>query len=66
MKNVSNAFKKVIKDGGPFYAYAKVTLSNGTQLELNPRMIFTFLGIITQNPAKVVFHWELLLPKLLI
>lgn len=44
MKNVSNAFKKVIKDGGPFYAYAKVTLSNGTQLELNSRDDFYIDG----------------------
>ena len=33
----------------------KVTLSNGTQLELNSKDDFTFLGIITQNPAKVGF-----------
>lgn len=44
MKNVSNAFKKVIKDGGPFYAYAKVTLSNGTQLELNSKDDFYISG----------------------
>nr|DAF09690.1 MAG TPA: Putative tail protein [Caudoviricetes sp.] len=44
MKNVSNAFKKVIKDGGPFYAYAKVTLSNGTQLELNSKDDFYIEG----------------------
>lgn len=32
MRNVSNAFKEVIKNGGPFYAYAKFLLSDGTEL----------------------------------
>lgn len=31
-KNVSNDFKNIIKSGGPFYAYAEVTLSNGVKL----------------------------------
>ena len=29
MKNVSNEFKNIIKSGGPFYAYASITLKNG-------------------------------------
>ena len=32
MKNVSNEFKKIEKSGGPFYAYAKCTLMDGTEL----------------------------------
>ena len=32
MKNVSNDFKNIIKSGGPFYAYAKCTLLDGTEL----------------------------------
>lgn len=35
MKNVSNEFKKIIKQGGPFYAYANIVLSDGTELELD-------------------------------
>ena len=34
-KNVSNSFKNVIKKAGPFYAYAKITLSNGTEFILD-------------------------------
>lgn len=35
MKNVSSLFKDVIKNGGPFYAYAKAVLSDGTELEFD-------------------------------
>lgn len=35
MKNVSNNFKNVISKGGPFYAYAKIVLRDGTELELD-------------------------------
>lgn len=35
MKNVSNNFKDVISKGGPFYAYAKIVLRDGTELELD-------------------------------
>lgn len=35
MKNVSNNFKKVIKNGGPFYSYAKVLFSDGSEIILN-------------------------------
>ncbi len=35
MKNVSNNFKKVIKNGGPFYSYAKVLFSDGSEITLN-------------------------------
>lgn len=35
MKNVSNNFKEVISKGGPFYAYAKIVLRDGTELELD-------------------------------
>ena len=34
MKNVSNEFKNIIKSGGPFYAYASITLKNGEKLVL--------------------------------
>lgn len=34
-KNVSNLFKEVIKTGGPFYCYASVVLSDGTELTLD-------------------------------
>ena len=33
-KNVSNEFKNIIKSGGPFYPYIKMTLSDGTELNL--------------------------------
>lgn len=35
MKNVSNNFKKVIENGGPFYSYAKVLFSDGSEIALN-------------------------------
>lgn len=35
MKNASNSFKNVISKGGPFYAYAKIVLRDGTELELD-------------------------------
>ena len=35
MKNVSNNFKDVISKSGPFYAYAKIVLRDGTELELD-------------------------------
>lgn len=35
MKNVSNNFKKVIKNGGPFYSYAKVLFLDGSEITLN-------------------------------
>lgn len=35
MKNVSNNFKKVIENGGPFYSYAKVLFSDGSEITLN-------------------------------
>lgn len=33
-KNVSNEFKNIIKSGGPFYPYIKMTLSDGTELNI--------------------------------
>lgn len=33
-KNVSTNFKNVIKNGGPFYSYAVITLSDGTKIDL--------------------------------
>mgnify|MGYP001862906509 CR=1 FL=1 len=35
MKNVSTEFKKIEKSGGPFYAYAKCTLLDGTELNFD-------------------------------
>lgn len=34
-KNVSNAFKNVIKNGGPFYSYARMVLADGTEIILD-------------------------------
>ena len=44
MKNVSTAFKEVIKNGGPFYAYAKFKLVDGTELEMTSRKDFYISG----------------------
>ena len=44
MKNVSNAYKKVIEQGGPFYLRAKVTLADSTVLELTPERDFQIDG----------------------
>lgn len=44
MKNVSNAFKEVIKNGGPFYAYAKFVLADGTQLTMTSQKDFYIDG----------------------
>lgn len=33
-RNVSNEFKNVIANGGPFYAYAEILLQDGTQLTI--------------------------------
>ena len=41
MKNVSNNFKKVIKNGGPFYSYAKVLFSDGSEITLNSENDFS-------------------------
>lgn len=50
MKNVSNAYKKVIEQGGPFYLRAKVTLADSTILELTPERDFQIDGNgIVQN-----------------
>lgn len=43
-KNVSNEFKEVIKNGGPFYAYAEVLLSDGTNLTLDSEKDFYIDG----------------------
>lgn len=44
MKNVSNEFRNIIAKGGPFYAYARITLANGTELELNSNDDFSSDG----------------------
>ena len=44
MKNVSNEFKNIIKTGGPFYAYAVVTLKNGEKLTLESDNDFYISG----------------------
>jgi hypothetical protein len=50
MKNVSNAYKKVIEQGGPFYLRAKVTLADSTILDLTPERDFQIDGNgIVQN-----------------
>lgn len=40
MRNVSNAFKEVIKKGGPFYAYAEFVLADGTELTMTSQNDF--------------------------
>lgn len=44
MKNVSNEFKNIIKSGGPFYAYASITLKNGEKLYLDSDNDFFISG----------------------
>ncbi len=44
MKNVSNEFKEIIKKGGPFYAYADMVLSDGTELSLDSENDFYIDG----------------------
>ena len=44
MKNVSNEFKRIIKAGGPFYAYAKVVLAGGEQLTMDSENDFSIDG----------------------
>lgn len=44
MKNVSNEFKNIIKSGGPFYAYASITLKNGKNLTLDSDNDFFISG----------------------
>lgn len=43
-KNVSTEFKNIIKAGGPFYAYAVVTLRNGKKLVLDADNDFYISG----------------------
>ena len=43
-KNVSAEFKNIIKSGGPFYAYAVVTLRNGKRLVLDSDQDFYISG----------------------
>lgn len=43
-KNVSNLFKEVIQNGGPFYCYADVVLSDGTVLTLDSESDFCIDG----------------------
>ncbi len=44
MKNVSNEFKNIIKSGGPFYAYASITLKSGEKLYLDSENDFFISG----------------------
>ena len=44
MKNVSNEFKNIIKSGGPFYAYASITLKNGEKVVLDSENDFFISG----------------------
>lgn len=43
-KNVSNNFKNIIKNGGPFYSYAVMTLADGTVIELTSENDFSISG----------------------
>lgn len=43
-KNVSNLFKEVIRNGGPFYCYADFVLSDGTVLALDSENDFCIDG----------------------
>lgn len=44
MKNVSIAYRNKIEDGAALYAYAKITLADGTELELTSEDDFTIDG----------------------
>lgn len=44
MRNVSNYFKQIIKNGGPFYAYADVTLADGSTLSFDSHSDFYVSG----------------------
>lgn len=44
MKNVSYKFKEIIHNGGPFYAYAKVVLADGQELEFDSENDFLVDG----------------------
>lgn len=44
MKNVSYKFKEIIHNGGPFYAYAKVVLADGQELEFDSENDFLMDG----------------------
>lgn len=44
MRSVSNSFKQVIANGGPFYAYARITLQSGTILTLTSENDFFISG----------------------
>ena len=44
MKNVSTAYRNKIEDGAALYAYAKITLADGTELELTSEDDFTIDG----------------------
>lgn len=54
-KNVSNNFKKVIKAGGPFYAYARMTLSDGSTVELDSERDFISSGNSIQEGSESGF-----------
>lgn len=43
-KNVSNQFKNIIKNGGPFYAHAVITLADGTIVTMTSDMDFSMEG----------------------
>lgn len=43
-KNVSNLFKDVIRNGGPFYCYASVVLADGTEITLDSKNDFCIDG----------------------
>lgn len=43
-KNVSNQFKNIIKNGGPFYAYAAVIFADGSQTIMNSKTDFMATG----------------------
>lgn len=43
-KNVSNQFKNIIKNGGPFYAHAVITLADGTITTMTSDMDFSMEG----------------------
>ena len=44
MRNISNQFKRAIQAGGPFYAYAVITLVDGAILRLNSQDDFFISG----------------------
>lgn len=65
-KNVSNQFKNIIKNGGPFYAYAVMTLADGTEITLTSENDFTVSGSGYSEESDSGFPFGSALSKIII